>query len=1766
MAADFFWSLKKNIEEEYHSLNLDLSNLTNDDLNEKVYIRFSRQIDHIQDLFDNISEVSKDLDLSQSNPDFYKLLEGKQALSDCYGQFNRLRSIFFKRFAKFRNQEEEIQPVRTEPEAPEEEESPEEIPDEQEDEELEPVDEYDPDAEKAEKAAERKARQKKLAEEARKRQAADQAEQTARQAEATRQAEAARRQQAEQRNYEAKLNEDRLRQEERLKQENERNAARLRDEDEAMRRTNERLRQSAEFEHLENSHIDMSQQGRGYQSPSSEQLPDEPAPASAQTPHTESPTSSAEAVRNDSRSNYEPTTTQTQEPVTVSQPPQETRNEYREKSPASAGESSHKDAQQILKDEAAQLGMNIHPEQSVSQADLQQERIRQEESRRLDQEKAAARLQEEKEAMRRTQEKLDKSTQFEHLENSHIDMSREGIGGSSSVSSSSAQNEPQVIPQPTPQSTFEREPGQSPSGHSSSSPQPFIPFSYTPSGVVESPIATKPTPDHTFSADNNAKIYSALMTNRGDSDKEPLFVSPVYETQMRFNVEQARLAYADARGTQKAQEAAHEYLQQRNALFLYQEAVKKGTIHVNEHVIPEPTHQSASADKGPAFAPKTSAQRSGDNATVYSFTPTGTVGQGISGSQPIPSRYEYYNPGLRGRPAYTPSNPMVVSAKYEESIINKMRSSTEALNIAIEKKDPSAAPVNALEAKMYSDAYIAFQKAKRDGTVVVSAAGDGPDIPDYSAWQQRRYAQKSSGTTAYPKNTNPNITPKQSVSQAGTNIFNHTYRLKEQSMASIYARQIGSRFGTYASSAALRFSQQMYRVIQSGDDNALRTMETGRYYITTAAGVAIAVSQGNPVKGFSKHIAQASAREFTLYGTKSLMSHAELSNVVNNSSRMTRELGTQIADTKQKLAALGDPANLDKFSKLKYDRLSSQLESLQTQLKTANRTHALHQGLLDLRHEQQLEREVLEKLQGADGKLIKNPKKLKAAINNANAEANKNLRKRFGDMRTEEGAKLDPTRITKDSLKKEIKQVTQQVQALKSEIAQLQAKGAALTQAERKLLLKKKAEFKSLGQKLGKLKCLEKARGNLQFKSKTAERILKDAYKNNGRINNGLFALEMFMLRPLQSGYDSNTEGLAKMIQISSNHYVHKLVKKAYKASVFVAKTTGKVTMDAVVPGSVEALTQVTAEVKASVHAGTAAAKKAVKSAVHTGVQSAGKAISNAVPQGVKTGVKTSQAAVNTAKSKVSSIATGVRNKVFRAKQWAANTRLGRGVSAVARFNANASEALKAATTLLKGVAVKGFLIFFIVFIAVGIISLFGGVSGGVASSAVIAAPYEGPDGKIDLSRYVEIIAGEQAGFQSEIDAYKSDSTYDNVFVNYSGPISNTKEMLSMMAVRMSQELDLDENPHIEEYLVSLFKDSHTYTTSERHYKCAGCKTRMEPVVVIDPETGLETWDEIEVTYCPGHIDLTINISVLTFDEIYSADTYANAGQFANAGEKIGNFTITYYCCEKYPHICNAGPPYKTATGTTPTANRTIAVDPSVIPLGSHVIIDGREYVAEDTGGAIKGNRIDIVVATHKEALRCGKRQNVPVYAPNYEGGSYEETGVWEGWTEDNKDWCELIYNQDWNDLYCGFANYGDVIESGDLIVSGDFIWPVTSTTITSDFGYRNTNIPGASTYHKGVDIAVPTGTPVHASAAGVVTVASYQANGAGYYVFINHGNGIVTKYMHHSQNLVSAGQRVEAGQVIALSGSTGVSSGPHLHFQFEVNGTPINPRKQFGI
>lgn len=122
------------------------------------------------------------------------------------------------------------------------------------------------------------------------------------------------------------------------------------------------------------------------------------------------------------------------------------------------------------------------------------------------------------------------------------------------------------------------------------------------------------------------------------------------------------------------------------------------------------------------------------------------------------------------------------------------------------------------------------------------------------------------------------------------------------------------------------------------------------------------------------------------------------------------------------------------------------------------------------------------------------------------------------------------------------------------------------------------------------------------------------------------------------------------------------------------------------------------------------------------------------------------------------------------------------------------------------------------------------------------------------------------------------------------------------------------------------------------------------------------------------------------------------------------------------------------------------------------------------------------------------------------------------------------------------------------------FIWPCPAyTRISSYFGPRSQPVPGASTNHKGVDLAAPYGANILASAAGVVTTARYSAS-AGNYVVIAHGNGMSTVYMHASSLCVSVGQTVSQGQVIAKVGSTGYSSGNHLHFGVIKNGTYVNP------
>ncbi|WP_232223431.1 M23 family metallopeptidase [Sphingorhabdus lutea] len=118
---------------------------------------------------------------------------------------------------------------------------------------------------------------------------------------------------------------------------------------------------------------------------------------------------------------------------------------------------------------------------------------------------------------------------------------------------------------------------------------------------------------------------------------------------------------------------------------------------------------------------------------------------------------------------------------------------------------------------------------------------------------------------------------------------------------------------------------------------------------------------------------------------------------------------------------------------------------------------------------------------------------------------------------------------------------------------------------------------------------------------------------------------------------------------------------------------------------------------------------------------------------------------------------------------------------------------------------------------------------------------------------------------------------------------------------------------------------------------------------------------------------------------------------------------------------------------------------------------------------------------------------------------------------------------------------------------------PVESMNMTSQYGYRTDPFRGRRANHKGLDIAGPIGTPIYATADGIVGRARW-VNGYGKYIELNHGNAIQTRYGHMSALNVSENERVTKGQIIGFMGSTGRSTGSHLHYEVRIAGEPVNP------
>ena len=133
-----------------------------------------------------------------------------------------------------------------------------------------------------------------------------------------------------------------------------------------------------------------------------------------------------------------------------------------------------------------------------------------------------------------------------------------------------------------------------------------------------------------------------------------------------------------------------------------------------------------------------------------------------------------------------------------------------------------------------------------------------------------------------------------------------------------------------------------------------------------------------------------------------------------------------------------------------------------------------------------------------------------------------------------------------------------------------------------------------------------------------------------------------------------------------------------------------------------------------------------------------------------------------------------------------------------------------------------------------------------------------------------------------------------------------------------------------------------------------------------------------------------------------------------------------------------------------------------------------------------------------------------------------------------------------------------DQIEQGTIAIPS--VEPVKGSAFTSGYGVRSDPFKGRAAMHAGIDLAGPLGTPIYATADGIVGRAEYNNGGYGNLVELNHGRGIQTRYGHLTRYLVNAGQRVTRGQLIGYMGSTGRSTGSHLHYEVRIDGKAVNP------
>lgn len=651
--------------------------------------------------------------------------------------------------------------------------------------------------------------------------------------------------------------------------------------------------------------------------------------------------------------------------------------------------------------------------------------------------------------------------------------------------------------------------------------------------------------------------------------------------------------------------------------------------------------------------------------------------------------------------------------------------------------------------------------------------------------------------------------------------------------------ELNSVSRTYGNLSYIVFSQAAQRAVGKLDNDALQAGLTGVYYLKTAYNAArIPLSQKQTAS------LQKSAQQFI---------GKQLTNQRNEVIRQNREVRSQISKLEHQLQDISVQKNPAQIRQA--ERLKTQITALRSQLPGLQKELRHQEWVRNFQHQRTLDQQLIRELS------VKKNHKIPAGSKDLQELSRTILKKRQEKILHKYG-KWD--RIPTSQIPVRVQQLTDRGTYLKNQLRLLQQK-KGLSAQERSQLIKLKQQLADTGKQIGELKGLMHAREDLSYVQEKLSRVLKNAGKKRQRIIWTAYFLRNLALRPVQAGRESNTEWLSKSVSFTTNPRTIRYTKKAVSGTAHVA---GKA-FQKVAPTADNWIRYQVSQKKTAV-------RKTVKSVKH--------GIKKSIPTGAKTAAHKASAPIRG----VQKIGTGIHNRVYAAKRWLANTRMGVWLQKQKHIVNGIGHAMKGVGLVVKGISLKLLLIFAVVFLVAGVIASIGSLIAGSASSIMILSPHSSDStdssssGKIDLSPYTQIVRSEISAFNDLIDGlrseYEGNSDYDNVDVQFSGVSNNLREILSMMAVRMKQDLDTAANPNIDPYLRYLAQCSHTYGISEHHYSCSGCESREVVVNKTDPETGKPVQETVTEWYCPGHVDITLSVNVLSFEQMMAQDSFVIEG------------------------------------------------------------------------------------------------------------------------------------------------------------------------------------------------------------------------------------------------------------------------------------------------